>query len=74
MIKEDGYLKNLADICLDKSKELGSSDATVLVGNSVSETVNIRNRKIDGSERSDNLGITLTTYIGKNNEFKKING
>ena len=65
MIKEDSYLKNLADICLTKSKELGSSDASVLVMNSVSENVNIRNRKIDGSERSDNLGITLTTYIGK---------
>ena len=65
MIKEDIYLKNLADICLTKSKELGSSDASVLVMNSVSENVNIRNRKIDGSERSDNLGITLTTYIGK---------
>ena len=58
-------LKNLADICLSKSKKLGSSDASVLVINSVSENVNIRNRKIDGSERSDNLGITLTTFIGK---------
>ena len=31
----------------------------------ISENVNIRNRKLDGSTRSENLGITLTTYIGK---------
>ena len=33
--------------------------------NTISENVNIRNKKLDGSERSENLGVTLTTYIGK---------
>ena len=33
--------------------------------NSISENVNIRNKKLDGSERSETLGVTLTTYIGK---------
>ena len=32
---------------------------------SVSEDVSVRNRKLDGSTRSENLGIRLTTYIGK---------
>jgi PmbA protein len=32
---------------------------------SISETVNFRNKKLDESDRSDNLGVTLTTYIGK---------
>ena len=32
---------------------------------SVSETVNFRNKKLDESNRSDNLGIDITTYIGK---------
>jgi len=65
MIKEENYLKKIADSCLTQSKKLGSSDANVVVMNSISESVNIRNKQLDGSERSDNLAITLTTYIGK---------
>lgn len=65
MIKEENYLKKVAESCLTQSRKLGSSDASVLVMNSISENVNIRNKQLDGSERSDNLAITLTTYIGK---------
>ena len=65
MIKENDYLNTIADKCLSKAKKLGSTEASVFVVNSVSENVNIRNRKLDGSTRSENLGITLTTYIGK---------
>ena len=65
MIKENNYLNTIADQCLSKAKKLGSTEASVFVVNSVSENVNIRNRKLDGSTRSENLGITLTTYIGK---------
>ena len=65
MIKENEYLNTIADKCLSKAKKLGSTEASVFVVNSVSENVNIRNRKLDGSTRSENLGITLTTYIGK---------
>ena len=65
MIKEENYLKKIAESCLRQSKKLGSTDASVVVMNSISESVNIRNRQLDGSERSDNLAITLTTYIGK---------
>ena len=65
MIKEKNYLSIIADKCLSKAKKLGSTEVSVLVMNSVSENVNIRNRKLDGSTRSENLGIKLTTYIGK---------
>ena len=65
MIKDENFLKKIADFCISKSKKLGSSDSSVLVTNSISENVNLRNKKIDGSERSENLGLTLTTYIGK---------
>ncbi len=65
MIKEDRFLKKIADFCISKSKELGSTSSSVLVMNTISENVNIRNKKLDGSERSENLGVTLTTYIGK---------
>ena len=64
MIKEKDYLNTIADQCLSKAKKPGSTEASVLVMNSVSENVNIRNRKLDGSTRSENLGIALTTYIG----------
>ena len=65
MIKEDRFLKKIADFCISKSKDLGSTSSNVLVMNTISENVNIRNKKLDGSERSENLGVTLTTYIGK---------
>ena len=65
MIKEENYLKNLAELCLSKSKSFGSTDSNVVVSNTVSESVNIRNKKLDGSERSENLAVRLTTFIGK---------
>ncbi len=65
MFKEDRFLKKIADFCISKSKDLGSTSSNVLVMNTISENVNIRNKKLDGSERSENLGVTLTTYIGK---------
>ena len=37
----------------------------MIVNNSISETVNFRNKKLDESNRSDDLGISITTYIGK---------
>jgi hypothetical protein len=45
MIKDQEYLKKIADICLSNSKKLGSSDANILVQSSVSENVNVRNKK-----------------------------
>ena len=65
MIKEENYLKNLAELCISKSKSFGSTDSNVVVSNTVSESVNIRNKKLDGSERSENLSVKLTTFIGK---------
>ena len=65
MIKKKNYLKKIADLCISKSKDLGATSSSVLVMNSISENVNIRNKRLDGSERSENLGVTLTTYVGK---------
>jgi PmbA protein len=65
MVKDQNHLEKTASFCLDFAKKLGATDSTALVTHSVSETVNFRNKKLDESERSDNLGITLTTYIGK---------
>ena len=65
MIKEDSYLYKIADFCISKSKIFGSTDVSVLVKNSISENISFRNKKLDGSERAENLGVILTTYIGK---------
>ncbi len=65
MVKDQEFLKSLASYCLDNSKELGSTDTSVQIVHSVSESVNLRNNKLDESNRSDSLSVTLTTYIGK---------
>ena len=65
MTKDEEYLKKKASFCLDLAKKLGATDISVKVGSSISETVNFRNKKLDESNRSDNLGIDITTYIGK---------
>jgi len=65
MIKDQEYLSKKASYCLDLAKKLGATDSSVVVSNSISETVNFRNEKLDESNRSDNLTISITTYIGK---------
>ena len=65
MVKDQEYLENKAYYCLDFAKKLGATDASINVGSSISETVNFRNKKLDESNRSDNLGVNITTYIGK---------
>jgi len=65
MVKDQEYLEKKASYCLDLAKKLGATGVEVNVGSSISETVNFRNKKLDESNRSDNLGIDITTYIGK---------
>ncbi len=65
MVKDQEYLQKKASYCLDLAKKLGATDACVNVGSSISETVNFRNKKLEESNRSDNLGLDITTYIGK---------
>ena len=65
MIKNQEYLSEKASYCLDLAKKLGATDSSVVVGNSISETVNFRNQKLDESNRSDNLALNITTFIDK---------
>ena len=65
MIKDQEYLSEKASYCLELAKKLGATDSSVVVGNSISETVNFRNQKLDESNRSDNLAVNIKTYIGK---------
>ena len=65
MVKDQDYLKKTASFCIDLAKKLGATDVTAVVGHSISETVNFRNRKLDESDRSDSLRVGLEIYIGK---------
>ena len=65
MVKDREYLEKKASYCLDLAKKLGATDVSVSVGSSISETVNFRNKKLDESNRADNLGVDITTFIGK---------
>ena len=65
MVKDQEFLEKKASYCLDLAKKLGATESNVIVNNSVSETVNFRNKKLDESYRSDNLSISITTYIDK---------
>ena len=65
MVKDQEFLETKASYCLGLAKKLGATDSSVIVKNSISETVNFRNNKLDESNRSDDLGLSITTYIGK---------
>jgi PmbA protein len=65
MVKDQDYLKKTASFCIDLAKKLGATDSSAAVMHSISETVNFRNKKLDESDRSDSLAVSLTTYIGK---------
>ena len=65
MLKDHEYLKDKASYCLDLAKKLGATSASVSVVHSISESVSFRNKILDESNRSDNLGVSITTYIDK---------
>jgi len=65
MIKDKKFLEKIASNCIDKAKKLGATDCEVIVSNSISETVNFRNKNIDESKRSDDIGMGISTYIQK---------
>ena len=65
MIKDQEYLNSKASYCLDIARKNGATDASVMIGHSISETVNFRNKNLDESNRSDDLAFSINTYIGK---------
>ena len=65
MVKDQTYLESKATYCLDLAKKLGATAASVSVVNAISESVSLRNKKLDESNRSDSLAVSITTYINK---------
>ena len=65
MLKTKEYLTELAEKSINKAKKLGATDVEVSLGNSISDTINFRDKKIEYSDRSETLSLGLTTYINK---------
>jgi len=65
MLEYNNNLGDIVDQCISKAKQNGATDVEVALIKNTSETVNFRNKKLDESNRSDDLGISITTYIGK---------
>ena len=55
----------LADIMLSTAKKLGAEQADVHVASGDSQSVSIRNQKLEQIDKSDGNGILLRTIIGK---------
>ena len=51
MVKDQEFLKSKASYCLDLAKKMGATDASVTVGHSISESVNIINKLVVASYR-----------------------
>ena len=63
--KRKKRIRNLAVYCIDASIKNTATNCEVKVENIISETVNLRNKKIENSDRSDILSVNITTYINK---------
>ena len=53
MLKTKEQLTDLAQKCISKAKSFGATDIEVRVSNSISDTINYRNKQIEHSDRSE---------------------
>ena len=65
MLKTKEYLSQLAEKSISIAKKYGATDVEVSLSNSISDTINFRNKKVEHSDRSEILSLGLTTYIDK---------
>lgn len=65
MLKTKEYLSHLAEKSISIAKKYGATDVEVSLSNSISDTINFRNQKVEHSDRSEILSLGLTTYIDK---------
>ena len=65
MVKDDFFLNNLGEYCIDELKKIGSTSSEVIVAHSISDDMLQRNGKIEEVTRSEDISIGLTAYIGK---------
>ena len=65
MLKDNSFLNNLGEYCIDELKKIGATDSEVIVAHSISEDMLQRNEKIEEVTRSEDISIGLTAYIGQ---------
>ena len=65
MVKDDLFLNNLGEYCIDELKKIGSTSSEVVVAHSISDDMLQRNGKIEEVTRSEDISIGLTAYIGE---------
>ena len=65
MLGYNDILNDVIDYCISNAKKKGATDVEVGIVKSISETVSFRNKKLDESDRSENIGLSLTAYINK---------
>ena len=67
MLEYNNKLSDIVDLCISNAKKKGATDVEVNIVKSTAETVSFRNKKLDESDRSENIGLLLTSYINKKN-------
>ena len=65
MLEYNNKLSEIIDHCISNAKKKGATDVEVGIIKSTAETVSFRNKKLDESDRSENIGLSLTAYINK---------
>jgi len=65
MLEYDNKLSDIVDNCISNAKKKGATDVEVGIVKNTAEVVSFRNKKLDESERSENIGLSLTAYINK---------
>ena len=65
MVKDDLFLNDLGEYCIDELKKIGSTSSEVIVAHSISDDMLQRNGKIEEVTRSEDISIGLTVYIGE---------
>ena len=65
MLKDNSFLNNLGEYCVDELKKIGATNSEVIVAHSISEDMLQRNGNIEEVIRSEDISIGLTTYIGR---------
>ncbi len=65
MLKDNSFLNNLGEYCVDELKKIGATNSEVIVAHSISEDMLQRNGKIEEVVRSEDISIGLTAYIGQ---------
>jgi PmbA protein len=65
MLKDNSFINNLGEYCIDELKKIGATNSEVIVAHSISEDMLQRNGKIEEVVRSEDISIGLTAYIGQ---------